>query len=104
MAELGAYEVGYDQHLGHTLSIQCAFGRIEASIAGDAGIYDEIEIDLVTKDGKRLQLACVGCTENDAGIEKFGGEPEMHAYVWDGLHEDVAWSHVITVNDESRWW
>lgn len=103
MAELGEYRT-YWGKFGPALSIECAFGRIEASIAGDAGIYDEIEIDLIAPDGHRLQLACVGVDENDAGDEESGGDPVMKALVWDGMHEDVAWRHEITVNDESYWY
>lgn len=87
-----------------TIEIETALGRIVASIAGDAGIYDEIAIDLVAPDGRLMQLAVIGVTENDAGLEGWGGEPNMHAYVWDGTDEDCKWCHDITVSDESCWW
>lgn len=112
MAKLGTIYVdnsivGIDVAYGNlvpTIGIDTAFGRIEASIAGDPGIYDEIAIDLIAPDGRRLQLAIIGVTENDAGIEKFGGEPEMHAYVWNGTEEDCKWAHDIAVGDDSYWY
>lgn len=112
MAELGTIYfgkdiVGIDVEFGHlvpTIGIETAFGRIEASIVGDPGIYDEIGVDLIAPDGRRLQLATIGVTENDAGIEEFGGEPEMHAYVWNGTEEDCKWAHDIAVGDDSHWY
>ena len=112
MAELGTIYVdndivGVDVVYGNlvpTIGIETALGRIEASIFGDAGIYDEIAIDLIAPDGRRLQLAIVGVSENDAGLEKWGGEPTAHAYVWDGVSEEYTWDHDIDVSDDSHWY
>ena len=87
-----------------TIGIETALGRIEASIFGDAGIFDEIAIDLIAPDGRVMQLAIVGVSENDAGLEKCGGEPTAHAYVWNGVDEEYAWGHDIDVSDDSHWY
>lgn len=108
MAELGTIYCNPDIVNNHfnspTIGIETAFGRIEASICGDGGIYDEIAIDLIAPDGRTLQLAIVGVEEGDAGLEKLGYGPNMHAYVWNGTEEDCKWAHDIAVGDDSYWW
>ena len=109
MAELGTIYCNDTSNDGFrtspTIGIETALGRIEASIAGDAGIYDEIAIDLIAPDGRTMQLAVVGVTENSAGTEVWGeGDPNMHAYVWNGTEEFCTWDHNITVSDESYWY
>lgn len=105
MAEkLGTIKVSDSTDINEArLSVRCAFGEIVASVTGDPGIYDEIEIDLVTPDGRTLQLAVVGCDENDEGLEGCGGRPSLHAYVWDGKDSDCSWEHDIEASDESPW-
>lgn len=36
------------------ISVRCKFGRIVASVGGDAGEYDDIYVDLITDDGRSL--------------------------------------------------
>lgn len=67
--------------MAERIEIPCAFGTLVAEVAGDPGVYDEIEINLVRPDGKLMQL-CV------AGTETFESKPrDLHVYVWDGTDE-----------------
>ena len=67
--------------MAERIEIPCAYGTLVAEIAGDPGIYDEIEVDLVRPDGKLMQLCVVG-------TEMFEGRPhDLHVYVWDGSDE-----------------
>ena len=68
---------------GPKLKVPCAYGTLVAQRQGDAGIYDEIEIDLVKPDGSLMQL-CV------AGTETFCEKPvDLHVYAWDGSGESA---------------
>ncbi len=67
--------------MAERIEIPCAYGTLVAEVAGDPGIYDEIEVDLVRPDGKLMQLCVVG-------TEMFEGGPRgLHVYVWDGSDE-----------------
>lgn len=73
----------HEQGDGPALKVPCAYGTLVAQPQGDAGIFDEIEIDLVRPDGSMMQL-CL------AGTETYMGEPEdLHVYVWDGSDESA---------------
>lgn len=69
---------------GKRLEIPCAVGTLVAMQAGDPGIYDEIEIDLIDKDGRLMQLVVVGTNTYDAECD---GNPKLHTYIWDGSDE-----------------
>jgi len=67
--------------MAERIEIPCAYGTLVAEVAGDSGIYDEIEVDLIRPDGKLMQLCVVG-------TETFEGRPsDLHVYVWDGSDE-----------------
>lgn len=68
------------------IEIPCAFGTLVAEQAGDPGIYDEIEIDLIGHDGRMMQLVVVGTSTYDTDAD---GNPELHTYVWDGSDESA---------------
>ncbi|MBR3160058.1 MAG: hypothetical protein IKF14_13305 [Atopobiaceae bacterium] len=118
--ELGTIEVGewgFGQHGKHQrweedfeefhgtksplISVRCGLGRIVASIAGDAGIYDDVSIDLVTDDGRHLQLATVTCSE---GCEETGDDPTIKVLAWDGMHEFCVHEQEVTVDEEESYW
>lgn len=80
------------------IEIPCAFGTLVAEVAGDHGIYDEIEVDLV-RDGKLMQLCCVG-TGPDARPGHDGDD--LHVYVWDGSDESPA--HAIYPDMGTEYW
>lgn len=69
---------------GKRIEIPCAFGTLVAEVAGDPGIYDEIEIDLVRPDGKLMQLCVAGTGPKPCGKD---GEYDLHVYAWDGSDE-----------------
>ena len=71
---------------GKRLEVPCAFGTLVAEQAGDPGIYDEIEIDLIDNEGRMMQLVVVGTSKYDTDID---GNPELHTYVWDGSDESA---------------
>ena len=79
------------------ISVRCGFGRLVASVTGDAGIYDDLSIDLLTDDGRHLQIATVTCNETD-------GDPRLSVLVWDGVDEFVAHEHQVTVDNDSYWY
>ena len=64
------------------IEVPCAFGTLVAEVAGDPGIFDEIEIDLVRPDGMVMQLCVAG-----TGPESDDVEGRLHVYVWDGSDE-----------------
>ena len=111
--ELGAVEI-LEKGLGAsfdnpTITVRCGFGRLIAYPTGDPGIFDEIEIDLLTDDGRVLQLACVGVDEeNIEGYDGLFGPPDgyqpMHAYTWNGIDECVQAENYIEVSDDSFWY
>lgn len=80
------------------ISVDAVGGKVVAYIGGDTDSYSEVFVEFHTDDGKILQLAVVGQAHDDQG------ETEMHAFVYDGVDEDVRWSHEITVGDESHWY
>lgn len=70
---------------GERLEVETAFGTLVATRVGDPGVYDEIEIGLVSGDGAHYrQLAIVGATE-PSDVEEAG----IHVYAWNSpLSED----------------
>ena len=79
-----------------SLRIRCEGGWIVASIAGEAGEYDEIAVDFVEDGGSIIQLAVIGRTE--------GGTDDpspMHVYAYDGQNADVAQTTYVTVDENS---
>lgn len=83
---------------GKRIEIPCRFGTLVAEVAGDPGIYDEIEVDLVRPDGMLMQLAVVGTSPEGDDVE-----PGLHVYVWDGSDE----SPTVTVHPDMEtefWW
>ena len=71
---------------GKRIEIPCAYGTLVAEVAGDPGVYDEIEIDLVRPDGALMQLCVAGTSTVDTDV---AGNPELHVYVWDGTDESA---------------
>lgn len=84
---------------GKRIEIPCAFGTLVAEVAGDPGIYDEIEIDLVRPDGALMQLAVAGTSYCDTDAD---GKPELHVYVWDGSDESA--NIMVYPNMETAIW
>jgi hypothetical protein len=80
--------------------LETNLGRLVVYPNGDPGIYDEFNIDLVAPDGRILQVACVGVTENDG----FDEDPELHVYAWNGRDEDVSTETILDVCDNSHWY
>ena len=70
--------------MAERIEVPCKFGTLVAEVAGDPGIYDEIEIDLIRPDGSLMQLCVAGTNSYDTDVES---EPELHVYVWDGSDE-----------------
>ena len=68
------------------IEIPCAFGTLVAEVAGDPGVYDEIEIDLVRPDGMLMQLCVAGTGPGSDGWRN-PEESDLHVYVWDGSDE-----------------
>lgn len=92
---------GFNGTKSPLISVRCGLGRIVASITGDAGIYDDVSIDLVTDDGRHLQLATVTCSE---GCET-GDNPTIKVLAWDGMNEFCVHEQEVTVDEEeSCWW
>ena len=114
--ELGTIEVGHldsrfreelhkpdDVTRSPVISVRCGFGRLVASVTGDAGIYDDLSIDLLTDDGRHLQIVTVSCDE--AVYDDENDEPGICVLVWNGVDEDPAHSRPIHVSDKhSRWY
>ena len=102
MAELGECRIENDQ-----LMVRCKDGWLVAEQAGDPGLYDEIEVFLMTDDGRTLQLAVIG--REDSGEDEFmkdivpGWQP-MHVYAYDGRDDDVAHEQYVTVDEHSDWY
>lgn len=91
--------------------MRCGYGRLIAYPTGDPGIFDEIEIeiDLLTDDGRVLQLACVGVDEEDLDgrdslYETEEGYQPMHAYTWNCIDEGVQAENYIEVSENSFWY
>lgn len=76
------------------IEIPCHFGTLVAEVAGDPGVYDEIEIDLVRPDGKLMQL-CVAGTNPDP-------DDGLHVYVWDGTDESP--THEVNPDMATEYW
>lgn len=104
MAELGTIETGewspdelnkWEGTKSPLISVRCKFGRIMASIGGDAGEYDDLCVDLVADDGRVLQLAVVSCDEE---LEL------LSVYAYDGMDECPAESTKVAVSDDSCWY
>lgn len=72
------------------MELDCCYGKLVARIFYDDESYREICIDLVKEDGRKVQLAVIGTNERE----------NLHAYIWDGDNEDVAWSHEINPDGE----
>lgn len=68
------------------IEIPCAFGTLVAEQAGEPGIYDEIEIDLVRPDGRLMQLVVAGTGPGSDGVRN-ANDSDLHVYVWDGSDE-----------------
>ena len=90
------------------LVVCCEVGYLVAHQTGDPGIYDEISVDLVNNNDGVLQLATVGRDEHQEEYSWPMGKPDgyepMHAYTWDGVHEDVQAENYIHVSDKSFWY
>jgi len=83
------------------IAIRCGLGTLVASIGGEAGIFDDLCIDLLTDDNRCLQLATVSCYEvtDDTGLK----EPKLKVFSWDGVKDDVAHVQEVTTGDTSYW-
>ena len=79
MEELGECRIENDQ-----LMVRCKDGWLVAEQAGDPGLYDEIEVFLMTDDGRTWQ--------------------PMHVYAYDGRDDDVAHEQYVTVDEHSDWY
>lgn len=95
----GDVKVSKDKYGNPTLEMETGLGTLRVKPNGDPGIYDEFDIDLITPDGRMLQVSVVGVTENK-GIY----DPELHAYVWDGRDEDIAQEQILHVGEDSYWY
>ena len=82
-----------------TIEIDAVGGKVVAYVGSDIDCYSEVFVDFIADDGRVMQLACVG---QDHAVE--GMKPEMHGYVWDGIHEDCKHTHTIEVGDDSYWY
>lgn len=91
---LGKWEFVRDKNpvLSPIVAVQTGLGKVVASVCSDAGIYDELCIELVRDDGRTLQLAVVGVTEIG-----------LHAYVYNGISGDVTWDYDIAASDDGAW-
>ena len=89
--------------MAEKIEIPCKFGTLVAEVAGDPGIYDEIEIDLVRPDGSLMQL-CVAGTGPVPECRAMPHEPDydLHVYVWDGSDESPTVS--VYPNMEAAVW
>lgn len=78
------------------IAVPTSFGTLVCHQGGDAGVYDELYVDLVDGDSVR-QLACVGATEpSDA-------EPgDVHAYVWEAHDEAPSVDVTFDVDHEEH--
>lgn len=103
MAELGECRIENDH-----LMVRCKDGWLVAEQAGDPGLYDEIEVYLMTDDGRTLQLAIIGRTEDAESFDWMREvDPEwqpMHVYAYDGRDDDVAHEQYVTVDEHSDWY
>lgn len=81
------------------LEIPCAHGTLVAGRSGDAGVYDEVAIDLKNDEGRVMQLAVIGTSTYRTDGD---GKPELHSYVWDGGSENYATA--IYPDTESAVW
>ena len=87
MAELGERRIENDQ-----LMVRCKDGWLVAGQEGDPGDYDEIVVYLMTDDGRTLELAVIGRSEDSDDYEFMKSivpdwQP-MHVYAYDGREED----------------
>ena len=96
----GDVKVSKDKYGNPTLEMETGLGTLVVKGTGDPGIYDELEIDLVTADGRLMQVAVVGVTEND-WKDDF---PGLHAFIWNGRDEDCEHTHSINVGEDSYWY
>lgn len=102
---VGKWEFVRDKNHVHSpiVAVQTGLGKVVASVCGDAGIYDELCIELVRDDGRTLQLAVIGVTEKDNEYED--DDTGLHAYVYDGISSDgPTWDHDIAVSDNGAWY
>ena len=84
------------------IKVGCEGGYLLAFQNGDPGIYDEIEVNFVSDDGRLIQLATIGRDEEPSELEE--GYQPMHVYAYDGVEEDVASIQYVTINDDSLWY
>lgn len=84
-----------------TVSVRCGLGRIVASACGDPGVYDDVYIDLVTDDGRCLQLAVVSCSELDGNDKP---NPTITVYAFDGKGDSPVDDTAVHVADDSMWY
>lgn len=90
------------------LKVRCKGGYIVAEPFGDPGVYDEIVVLHERDDGKTLQLAIVGRTEDgddcDWIYEVTPDWEPMHVYSYDGRDDDVAHEQYVKVDEQSNWY
>lgn len=110
MAKLGAFEylpMGNEWTYGQpAFKVTCKGGYLLAYQAGDPGIYDEVQVDFVSDDGRLIQMAVIGRDENesDSMSDMFKDYQPMHIYCYDGNGEDVASTQYVTINEDSHWY
>lgn len=102
MTELGTCIIKEEQ-----LMVRCKDGWLVARQFGDPGVYDEIGVYLKTDDGRELQLAIVGRSEDlDEGywVRDVPDWQPMHVYAYDGRDDDVAHEQYVKVDEHSDWY
>lgn len=82
------------------LSVRCSFGRIVASVMRNDNEYNDIAIDLMTDDGRDLQLAVVSCAEacsdNDTSY--------ICVLPYNGKDDCPSDSFTVSITDDSPWY
>ena len=68
------------------LELHTKFGRLVCWVVQNNESYKEFAIDLVTDDGKEYQVATIGT--NEYGNNPRFNDDMVHAYIWDGQHEE----------------
>ena len=84
-------------------------GWLVAFRSGDSGIFDEISVDLVTPDGRAMQLSVTGydCRTDDEDdnedVDRRRWDPDyqrMHVLFWDGTDWEGAQRVNVSLDDD----
>jgi len=90
------------ERFGDSLVLDTKFGKLICWKVRDDDEYKEFSIDLIANDGKEYQVATIGT--NESSDDPHYNDDMVHAYIWDGQHEDVAADFYMDPNGDGYYY